>query len=402
MDYQYLASTLDKRLVKGKLSAHSEEEATRMLEYGGYRVVNLKLVTPFLIMERLLGPVRVKSKEIIMLSRQLALLLESGVDVATSLELIQDQITNRGLKTIIGKVNSDVRGGASLSQSLSKHPKIFSQIYHRTIAVGEEGGNLEVVLRRMADYMEKAEVTKKKVVGALRYPIIVFVVAIIVVGILVTYVMPTFRTLYASIGAKLPAITTMLLDGTDWLMHYGLYLLVVIGAAVGSGFAYIRTPPGRSRWDRLVLRFPIVGRIFLLNELSRCCRSISFLLNVGLPVLETIALAIEGSSNMAVRQALTGVQQELLGGESISSSMARRPLFMLFMVAMTAVGEKTGRLANTLATVAESFETEADDKTTAFVALLQPALTILISAVVGFIALAMVSAMYGIYGQLGQ
>jgi len=404
MNYQYIAYTEDKRLVKGRLSADSEQAAVGILSSGGYQVVNLKLVTPFFNFfnkERLLGPPKVKPKEVVMFFRQLALLVESGIDIITALELLQRQTTSSSLKKIIGQITSDIRNGSSLSVALSKHPRVFSQMYHRTIAAGEQGGNLEVVLRRMAEYIERAEVTKKKVKGALTYPIMVFVVAIVVVAVMVSYVLPTFGNLYSSMGAKLPGITTMLLDGANWFKHYGLYLIIVIAAAIGAGFAYIRTPPGRSRWDRLLLRLPVVGRITLLNELSRCCRTISLLITVGVPIPEVMTMAMQSSGNKAVAQALTEVQQELLRGEGLSGPMAKRSLFLPLMVEMVAVGEGTGNLSNTLTTVAESYEAESDDKITAGIALLQPALTIIIAAVVGIIALAMISAMYGIYGQLG-
>ena len=156
MDYHYVAYTEDKRMVKGKLSATSDEAGVNLLSYGGYQVVSLKSFTPFINMEKLAARFsRVKPRDIIMFSRQLALLLESGTDIVASLELLQSQVTNRTLRKIIGEIVSDIRGGTSLSVALSKHPRAFSAIYYRTIAAGEQGGNLEIVLRQMADYMER-------------------------------------------------------------------------------------------------------------------------------------------------------------------------------------------------------------------------------------------------------
>ena len=178
MDYAYVAYTEDRRLVRGKLSATNEEAATNLLSYGGYQVVSLKQVVPFLNTEKLVAIfTRTKPREIIMFSRQLALLLESGTDIVTSLELLQGQITNRTLQRIIGEIANGIRGGASLSVALSEHPRAFSPIYHRAIAAGEQGGNLEVVLRQMADYMERTVDTEKKIKNALTYPIIVAAVA---------------------------------------------------------------------------------------------------------------------------------------------------------------------------------------------------------------------------------
>jgi len=402
MDYAYVAYSEDRRLVKGKLSATTEEAATNLLSYGGYQVVSLKQVVPFFNTEKLAAAFSpVKLREIIMFSRQLALLLESGTDIVTSLELLQSQITNRTLKKILGGIASDIRGGSSLSAALSKHPRAFSPIYHQAIAAGEQGGNLEIVLRQMADYMERAVNTEKKIKTALTYPIIVALVAVVVILLLVTFVLPTFVSLFTAFGADLPLATRMLIGLTDWLGSYGVYLMGVIGAAVAVTFIYIRTPAGKYQKDKLSLRLPVLGRIFLLNELSRCCRSMSLLFKVGIPLPEIMAMAIHGTTNKAMAEALTGVQQELIRGEGISQPMSKRSLFLPLMVQMVGVGEETGNLDNTLATVAASFETESDDRTSAAVGLIQPTMIIVIGLIVGFIAIALFSAMYSIYGQVG-
>ena len=399
MDYQYIAYTQDRKLVRGKLSATSEEAAVNLLSYGGYQVVSLKSFTPFFNMEKLVALFsRVKPTEIIMFSRQLALLLESGTDIVGALELLQSQVTNRTLKKIIGQVASDIRGGTSLSGALSKHPRAFSAMYYRTIAAGEQGGNLEIVLRQMAFYMEKGVITEKKIKNALTYPIIVVFVAVIVVTLLVTYIMPTFTILYAGFGTEMPPATQMLIAVSDWSGRYGLYVLLAILAVAGVGFAYIRTPAGKYWWGGLLLRLPILGRINLLGELSRCCRIISLLFRVGLPLPEIMTMAAQGSKNKVVAEALTEVQQELVRGEGLSKPMAKRKLFLPMMVQMTGVGEETGNLDNTLATVADSFEMEADDRTSSAVGLIQPAMIIIIALIVGFIAISLVSAMYSIYG----
>ena len=402
MDYSYVAYTEDRRLVKGKLSATSEEAAADLLSYGGYQVVSLKSFTRFFDKEKLLARFsRIKPREIIMFSRQLALLLESGTDIVTSLELLQSQITNQTLKRKIGEVASDIRGGSSLSTALSKHPRAFSQMYHRAIAAGEQGGNLEVVLRQMADYIERGANTEKRVKNALTYPIIIAVIAMIVIAILVTVVLPSFISLYTSFGAELPLITRILVGFTDWLSHYGLYLLLVIAVAAGIGYVYIKTPAGKYQWDKLSLHLPIIGRINLLNELSRCCRTMALLFRVGLPLPEIMALAIHGSNNKAIVEVLTEVQQELIRGEGLSRPMAKRGLFLPLMVQMVGVGEETGNLDNTLITVAKGFEAEADDKTNSAVGLIQPTMTVILGLIVAFIALALVSAMYSVYGQVG-
>lgn len=402
MDFAYSAYTEDKRLVKGKVTANTEEAASELLNYGGYRVVSLKSATPLINKERLLASFsQVKTHEIVMFSRQLALLLESGTDIVTALDLLQNQITNETLKGMVGEVASDIRGGSPLSKALSKHPRAFSRMYYQAIAAGEQGGNLEVVLKQMADYMEKAVVTQKQIKSALRYPIMVFVAAIVVVLVLVTWVFPTFAGLYIQLGAQLPLPTRILIGLTNWTNHYGLYLLLGVVIAVAVIYIYIRTPAGRYRWDKLMLNVPVIGRIVRLGELSRACRTMSMLIRIGLPLPETLIMTTNSSSNKFVVENLTGVHQELIRGEGLSGPMAKREVFLPLMTQMVKVGEETGNLDNTLVTVAENFDMESSDKTKAAVGLIQPILTVFIGLVVGFLVLAMFSAMYSIYGQMG-
>jgi len=401
MDFQYIAYTAERKLVKGKLSATDEEAAASLLNYGGYQLVNLKMMTPFFNLGSVASRFsRIKQREIIMFSRQLALLLESGTDIVTALELLQSQATNRSLRGIVGQVASDIRGGTSLSTALSKHPRAFPEIYHRTIAAGEQGGNLEVVLRQMADYVERSLLTAKKIKGALSYPIMLGVIALVVVAIMITFVMPTFIDLYGAFDVKLPMATQMLLDVSGWLIQYGLFLLLAMVAVVIMGYLYIRTPAGKYQWDKLMLSLPVVGRINVLSELGRCCRTMSLLFKVGLPLPEIMSLVIHGSSNKAMIEALTEVQQELIRGQGLSKPMGKNKLFLPLMVQMVGVGEETGNLDNTLTTVAQSYEVEADDRTSSAVGLIQPAMIIGIALVIGFIAVSLLSAMYSIYGQI--
>jgi len=402
MQYSYVVSTEDNRIAKGKLSAGSEESAIELLTNSGYRILNLKEFTPFFSAAKLTAQLTpVKATETIMFTRQLALLLESGVDIVTSLELLQAQSTNRTFKKIMADVVSDIRGGSPLSDALGKHPRAFSTVYHRLVSVGEKSGNLETVLRRAADYMERIVLTQKSVKNALLYPIILFVVTIAVVGILVGYVLPAFTGLYSSFGVELPTPTRVLLSTTAWLQQYGIFILIAMAIVIALGFIYTRTPAGKYQWSHLMLTIPRIGRINLLNELSRCCRSMSLLYGSGLPLQEILTLIIQGTSNKAMSKALAAVHQSMIAGAGLSGPMGRNKLFLPLMVQMTSVGEETGNLDNTLSTVAESFEFEADDKTKALIAFITPAMTIIIGLIVGAVALSLFSAMYSIYGQLG-
>lgn len=402
MDYQYVGYTGDKKLVKGKVAAPDEEKAVGQLNSMGYQVISIRSLGSIGKFGKSLDfsfTAQVKPKEIIMFSRQLAILLESGIDIVTAMDLFKTQASNKIFKDMIGEIIADLRGGTSFSDALAKYPKVFPTIYCRTIAAGEQSGNLDMVLKRMADYMEKSDVALKKVKSAMTYPIVVLVVAIVVIAALVFFVMPTFTNLYSSMGAKLPLVTTILLSGAKWAAKYGAYVILIIIAVVIGIVVYVRTPDGKINYDRVMLKLPVIGPIVQLNELSRCCRTISMLIKVGLPLPDIITMCIQSSGNRIMTQALVDVKQDMLAGEGLAGPMGKRSVFLPLMVQMVAVGEKTGNLGNTLGTVADSFEAEADDKTTAAVGLLQPIMTIGLAVVVGFIVIAMMSAMYGIYGQ---
>ncbi len=402
MDFRYVGYTQDRKLVKGKVTASGEEAALDLLSYGGYNVLSLQKVTPFFNAEKLSSAfAKINPNDMVMFSRQLALLVEAGTDIVSALELLRGGLTNRTLSKIVTEVVVDLRSGLRLSQALEKHPKAFSPLYCRTIVTSEETGNLEGGLRIMADYIEKQSISAKKIKNAMIYPIIVLVLAIVVIAVMVTFVMPSFMSLYAALGAELPTITKVLLAIVNFLLDYGLFLLAGLAVLVVAGFAYSRTPAGRYQWDKLKLRLPKIGRITIVSELSRCCRTISLLFRAGVPLPDIMTLTISGSGNKVVAKALTEVREEMLRGQGLARPMSRNPVFLPMMVQMASVGEGTGSLDITLDTVAQSYEMEADDRTNALIAMITPTMTIVMGGLIGFIALALVTTMYSMLGQVG-
>jgi type IV pilus assembly protein PilC len=378
----------------------SEDAITDMLDYAGYRLINLKPYIPFLSLEKLktfLSPV--KPTDIILFYRQLALLLDSGVNIVTALGLLQEQISNHTLKKTVSEVVEDLRGGDQLSVAMGRHPGVFSQLSCRTLSIGEQTGALEDMLRQVADYMEKELTTRKGIKSALMYPVIAAIVTVVVVGVLMFFVLPAFNDLYGSIGAELPAITKLLMDLSVLLRNHALAILLLALIIVGSGMLYFRSVSGKYRLDAIMMRLPMIGRVRHLNELSRCCRSIALLFTAGLPLTEIMPMVIQGSNNRVMAQALNEVQTDMLKGEGLSKPMSRNPIFLPMMVQMVKVGEETGSLDTSLQAVASNYETEATDKTKSLIGLIQPVMTVAIAGIVGLIALSMVSAMYSMYGQ---
>jgi type IV pilus assembly protein PilC len=258
-----------------------------------------------------------------------------------------------------------------------------------------------VILRQIADHLEKGANSNKSIKGAMTYPVIAAVVALGVITIMITFVFPAFKGLYAGMNMKLPALTQMVLNIGDGARAYGLYIFLVIIAAAIAGYAYIKTAGGRYNLDLLLLKLPLLGRLTHLTELSRVSRNISVLYKAGLSLTEIMPLVIQSTSNKVMAEALIAVRDDMLGGAGLSRPMSKLPIFLPMMVQMVRVGEETGNLDQTLLSVAQSYEAEAEDKTKSLIALIQPVMTIVIGLVVGLIALSLVTAMYSMYSQGG-
>jgi len=215
----------------------------------------------------------------------------------------------------------------------------------------------------------------------------------------VTYALPAFGNLYNSLGVELPAPTKILVGTANQLKNNGSYLMIGLLMLATLVMVYVRTPGGRYKWDELILRLPLTGKISHFTELARYCQSLALLFRAGLPLTEAVTLVIQGSGNKAIAQAMVEVQRDMVKGEGLSIPMAKSKFFLPMMVQMVKVGEETGNLDTTLLAVARSYEADAEDRTKSLIALIQPAMTLLIGAIIGLIALALTSAMYSLYGK---
>jgi type IV pilus assembly protein PilC len=402
MNYNYLGYTNDMKLVKGAVAAATEEEALGLIATYGHSVLKLDVVKPFTPdLSKLLPSVKkVKPGQVIIFSRQLKLLIEAGVDIVSSLEMIQKQSGSVVFKKVLGEIVAEIRRGGRMSAAMSKYPAIFPPIYCRSVSVGEQTGEIGLMLEQIADYLESDVNNKKGLKSVLAYPIVVSVLGIGVVMVLVNFVLPTFEGLYATMGARMPALTTMVMSATGWLRTYTLHILGVgLGTMVGFTL-FSRSKSGRYELDKLSLRLPMVGMITRLRQLSYCCRTMAVLFRSGLSTTDIMQIIVDSSNNRFMAEALTNVQQDMLKGEGLSKPMSQHDIFLPMMVEMVRVGEETGSLDETLAMVAKTFDAEADDRTRTFNRFLQTALTIGITVMVAVVILSMMLAMYGVYGQM--
>lgn len=401
MEYKYLGYNEEMQMVQGKVSAVGEEAALDMLNNIGYKVINLKPITSFLPDMGTLFKSGVKKSELITFSRQLALLIESGVGIVHSLELLQVQAGNKEFKRVLIEVISELRSGSSLSAALSKYPHVFSTIYSKMVGVGEQTGGLETVLRNMADYIERESGAIKKLKTALTYPCIVLGLSVVVGFVLIMVVLPPIVGMFSSLGGELPIPTRILLWLVDTMSQYGMFLAIIIIGIGLVGFMYTRSPSGRLLKDKLMLRLPIIGKVVLLGELSRSCRSLALLFKAGLPLPEVMTLTAQASGNRVIASALNGVEQDMLNGEGLSRPLRRRKVFLPLMVEMSKVGEETGNLDEVLIVVAQNYEIDADSRVQTLLSMVEPAMTIMVGLGVGFLALSIFLPMYSSLSLVG-
>ncbi len=403
MEFEYVGYTAERRVTKGKITADSEGEAGGKLSRDGYQVLSIKKAAAPLITTGMPSYLegRVKLEEVVLFSRQLALLLESGVGIVQGLELLKAQTTNKAMVKMLDTIVTDLRAGSPLSTSLGKHPKAFNQMYCKIVAVGEQTGQLEGVLRNLATYDEQSSAAQRKIKQAMTYPTIVLILAVAVGFLAVTFILPPIMDMFKQLGGELPLITRILIAVVMFMGSYGVYVMLAVVIACFLVWRYSKTPPGALMKDTVALKIPVLGRLNQVNALSRICRSITILFRSGLPLPDILTLTAESSGNRVISNALMQVEQDIIKGEALASAMRRQPVFLPLMVEMTRVGEETGNLDNTLNIVADSFEIEAADKLTTVLGMIEPIMTIVIGLGVGFIALSIFVPIYSSLSLVG-
>lgn len=401
MEFEYVGYTADRQVVKGKIAADTEKDAGERLTSSGYQILSIKHITPFISDSPTFFQAKVKQEEVIMFSRQLALLLESGVGIVQGLELLKAQTVNKRFSSMLATVITDLRTGLPVSAALEKHPDAFNKMYCKIIAVGEQTGQLESVLRNLANYAEQSTTAVKKIKQAMTYPIIVLVLGVLVGILAVTFILPPIMKMFKAMGGNLPLMTQMLINTVNFMSVYGLYVLGGLVALCIITYIYVKTPDGAYMKDKLLLNLPVLGRLNLLNNLSRICRSITILFKSGLPLPDILTLTADSAGNLVVSRALQEVEQDIIKGDALATSMQKNPVFLPLMVEMTKVGEETGNLDNTLSIVAESFEIEAADKLQTVLGMIEPAMTIIIGLGVGFLALSIFMPIYSSLSLVG-
>jgi type IV pilus assembly protein PilC len=398
MAYKYSAYTAERKIVCGRLEVASESQAESALYHAGYEhILSLKEVIPGPSLERLIPSLfGVKTQEVIDFANQLASLVESGISIIISLELLAGQATKKASKSMITGLEEEIREGGSLSQALGHYPKVFPDTYRQVIKASEQTGSLETGLKHAASYTEKQATANQKIKRAMMYPAFVLLMAVAVSFLLITVALPPLVNLFSSLGAQLPWTTRLLIVVTGFIFEYKLYILAVIALLVIATIFLLRLPSVQMARDKLILKIPVIGTISVERSMQHFCQTASMLLKAGLRLPPIMDIIIQANHNRIIRQAMEQVRDRLVQGEGLSQSMSEIPIFPPLLVEMTAVGEKTGAMDNALATLADFYEKKIDRNIDFLISMIEPALTVLVGLAVLFIALSVITPLYTI------
>ena len=332
---------------------------------------------------------KVKPKVLTTFTRQLATLVDAGLPLLRGLRVLEKQERNGTLRRILGELALAIEGGSTFSEALAQHPKVFNRLFVNMVKAGELGGVLEVVLKRLAEFSEKAQKIKGKVKAALFYPIAVLIVAVGILGLLLVFVIPRFKDVFAGMGVKLPTFTVIVLSISDAVKNHYLQTLGGMTVVVVLFLLAIKTKIGRLVWDKLKLKVPPFGTVVSKVAISRFTRTLGTLVSSGVPILQALTIVKETAGNVVISNAISGVHESVKEGETITSPLEASGVFPPMVVSMVDVGEQTGALPEMLLRIADNYDEEVDNAVASMTSLLEPIMIVFLAGIVGSIVIAM-------------
>lgn len=334
---------------------------------------------------------RVKPKVLTAFTRQLATLVDAGLPLLRGLRVLEKQEKHPTLKQIIGELGTGIEGGSTFSEALAQHPKVFNRLYVNMVKAGELGGVLEVVLARLAEFMEKAQKIKGKVIAAMFYPCAVITVAVVILAVLMVWVVPKFKEIFKDMlpGKDLPAFTNFVLSISDAIAHHFIVTAAVVAVVVIAFITFVRTRFGRRIFDKFKLNMPVLGPVISKVAISRFTRTLGTLVSSGVPILQALTIVKETSGNVIVGAAVGAVHESVKEGETITAPLEASGVFPPMVVSMVDVGEQTGALPEMLMKIADNFDEEVDNAVAAMTSLLEPIMIVFLAVIVGSIVIAL-------------
>ncbi len=397
--FSYKAADQTGKVVQSSIEATDQSAAVSQLQKMGFIPIRVqssknKINLPFADLSKRIRFARVSKKDVMLITQDLAALLEAGLPVDRALGIMMKASDNQELQTILEDILQTVEGGGALSDALARHPKTFSRFYVNMVRAGEAGGVLEPVLNRMGDFLETMQELRESVTSALIYPLFVVSVGGISIIILMTYVIPKFSMIFNDMGGAIPLSTQFLLAVSSLLQTWWPLLLGLLAITAISFRRIINTPKGRMRMDTILLKTPLWGDLIRKLETARFARTLGTLLQSGVPILQALSLVQDIMSNKVITESLQHVQDRVKKGERLSAPLEDTSHFPSLAVQMITVGEETGKLDTMLMKVAESYEKIVQNLVKRFISLLEPALILFMGLVVGFIVISMLMAIF--------
>lgn len=395
--FAYKGKTLAGTLISGELKAKNRAELERSLRSKKILVTSVS-TKPSQVNIRI--GTGIKKVHISRFTRQFATMIGAGLPMVQCLEILSQQMESAELRRVIGEVKESVQAGTTLAEALSRHKKVFDDLYVNMVDAGEIGGALDTILVRLAVYREKADALARKVKGAMIYPAVVMIVAIAVTFIMLTYIVPIFAKMFAGLGAELPAPTQFVLSLSAFLranILTGLGLLIALFIAYKY---YSKTPNGRLNIDRVKLRLPLLGDLIRKSVIARFSRTLATLISSGVSILDALDITARTSGNRVIHDAIKKSVLSIAEGETITQPLRESKVFPPMVVQMISVGEKTGGLDEMLSKVADFYDEEVDAAVAALTSIIEPVIIVFMGVVIGGILIAMYLPMFEIIGKI--
>lgn len=398
--YKYTAKDYSLNKVSGEINSISEREARSALKQQDLFVLTIQEVKEKAkngnksLMDIDIIEQKVKLEELTLFSRQFSTLIGAGIPISRSLSILSLNSTNKTLRKALAKVTEDIESGSPLSVALEQHPKIFPKMYTDMVAAAEIGGALPEVLDRLAMYLEKDKSVKGKVKAAFTYPAVVFVIAILAVVVVLTFVIPQFIPLFEDMGEELPLPTRILLGSSDFFKEYWYIALAAAVVGVVGTILYSKTAIGRKHIDWLKLKLPVIGVVVTKSSIARFARTLETLQRSGVPLVESLGIVGKSSGNYFIEKAIERALDSLERGEGISKELGKSKIFPPLVTQMIEIGEETGELEALLSKIADFYEEEVDIAVKNLTSMIEPIITVFLGVGVGFMAIAIIMPMY--------
>lgn len=388
--YAYRATTRDGQIQEGQIEAQDEKSAIERLKNAG--VILIKITAQKKAKNK--SGARTSKDELQTFTAELYVLLNAGLPLDRSLNILSDVFESKGMKSVIESILTAIRGGKTFSDALLEHPKIFPRLYVNMIKAGEASGVLDVILEKLNEFLESTKELKDNVFSAMIYPVILLVTSILSIIMLLIFVVPRFSSLFNEMGGSLPPTTQMLMSMSTGLQNYWWALILMIAFAVFVFRTWINSASGKYKWDAFKLK--VLGDVIVKLEIARFCRTLGTLLKSGVPLLQALINSRDVTTNLVISEALEKIMKEAKEGKGIAVPLANTGIFPPLALSMIKVGEETGQMEDMLIKVAFTYEKSLKETIKRFVSLLGPIMILVLALIIGFIVVSMLLAVFSI------